>query len=321
MQMKILLTGGAGFIGSHVAEAYLDEGYEVVIVDNLSTGNRRNLPAKATFYLLDIRSKAELEKVFALEKPDVVNHHAAQKAVPTSIEDPYLDADINVMGLINLLNNCIKYHTKKFIFISSGGALLGDVDVIPTDESAEPNMISPYAITKYISEKYLHFYALTYGLEYMVLRYANVYGPRQVPEGECGVIPIFFHNYFANKPSLLMAYSDQPRGTTRDYVYIDDVAQANLLALTKGKNEILNIGSGIEVHIEDIYLQIKEIFDHHLPLIRTKERTGDVKRSCLDCSKAKKVLGWEANISLKEGITKLRDAYFHHFHQKCGEKA
>jgi UDP-glucose 4-epimerase len=308
--MKILVTGGAGFIGSQVADAYLDEGHDVVIVDNLSTGNQKNIPPKATFYGIDIRSQKALQQVFRIERPDVVNHHAAQKAVPKSIEDPYLDADINVMGLINLLNHCVTYHTQKFIFISSGGALVGDAKVIPTDERVEPTLTSPYAITKYVSEKYLHFYAITYELAYVVLRYANVYGPRQVPEGESGVVPIFFNNYFAHQPSVLMAYADQPQGTTRDYVYIDDVVRANVLALTKGNHEVLNIGTGVEHPVEDVYTQIKQVVGHDLPLIRTTERVGDVKRSCLDCSKAKKVLGWEAQIPLAEGITRLRDFYF-----------
>lgn len=306
--MKVLVTGGAGFVGSHVVDAYIREGHEVVVVDNLSSGRLENVNPKAKFYLMDIRSK-ELEKVFELERPDVVNHHAAQKSVPKSVEDPMFDADVNVLGLINLLNNCVKYEVQKFIFISSGGALVGDAEVIPTDETVEPKMISPYAITKYVSEKYLHFYAVTYGLKYLVLRYANIYGPRQIPEGECGVIPIFFNNYLEGKPSVLMAYADQPRGTTRDYIYVEDAAEANVLGLTLGENEVLNIGSGIEIHIEDIYLKMQEVLGHNLPLERTSERVGDVKRSCLDSSKAKRVLGWEAKVTLEEGLRKLRDYY------------
>lgn len=303
-RLKILVTGGAGFIGSNVVDTYIREGHEVVVVDNLSSGKKENIHPEATFYLMDIRSD-DLQKVFELERPDVVNHHAAQKSVPKSVEDPVLDADLNIIGLLNVLNQCVTYGVKKFIFISSGGALAGDADVIPTNEDHMADMISPYAISKFVSEKYLHFYAVTHGLKYVTLRYANVYGPRQVPEGESGVVPIFMDNYFANKPSELYAYADQPRGTTRDYVYVDDVARANVLALTKGENVPLNIGTGVEMHIEDIYRKMQQVLGHDLPLIRKSERVGDVKRSCLDCARAKKVLGWEAQIDFEEGVRRL----------------
>ncbi|AQS54674.1 UDP-glucose 4-epimerase [Novibacillus thermophilus] len=302
--MKILVTGGAGFIGSNVVDAYIREGHDVVVVDNLSSGKKENVHPDAAFYLMDIRSD-DLRKVFDIERPDVVNHHAAQKSVPKSVEDPVFDAELNVVGLLNVLNQCVAFDVKKVIFISSGGALAGDADVIPTDEEHVSDMISPYAISKYVGEKYLHFYAVTYGLTYVSLRYANVYGPRQVAEGESGVVPIFMENFFQNRPSELYAYADQPRGTTRDYVYVDDVARANVLALTKGRNVPINIGTGVEMHIEDIYRQMQEVLGHDLPLIRKKERVGDVRRSCLDCTRAKDVLGWEAEVSFKEGIRRL----------------
>lgn len=303
-RLKILVTGGAGFIGSHVVDAYIREGWEVVVVDDLSSGKKENIHPEATFYLMDIRSP-DLQKVFALERPDVVNHHAAQKSVPLSVEDPILDADLNVIGLLNVLNQCVAHEVKKCIFISSGGALAGDAAVIPTDEDTMADMIAPYAISKYVGEKYLHFYAVTHGLSYVSLRYANVYGPRQVPEGECGVVPIFMNNFLAGKPSELFTYADMPRGTTRDYVYVDDVARANVLAATKGENVALNIGTGVEMHIADIYEQMREVLGHDLPLIRKSERVGDVRRSCLDCTRAKDVLGWEAQVTFKEGIKRL----------------
>ncbi|MFS8579182.1 MAG: NAD-dependent epimerase/dehydratase family protein, partial [Novibacillus thermophilus] len=293
-----------GFIGSNVVDAYIREGHDVVVVDNLSSGKKENVHPDAAFYLMDIRSD-DLRKVFDIERPDVVNHHAAQKSVPKSVEDPVFDAELNVVGLLNVLNQCVAFDVKKVIFISSGGALAGDADVIPTDEEHVSDMISPYAISKYVGEKYLHFYAVTYGLTYVSLRYANVYGPRQVAEGESGVVPIFMENFFQNRPSELYAYADQPRGTTRDYVYVDDVARANVLALTKGRNVPINIGTGVEMHIEDIYRQMQEVLGHDLPLIRKKERVGDVRRSCLDCTRAKDVLGWEAEVSFKEGIRRL----------------
>lgn len=304
--MKILVTGGAGFIGSNVVDAYIREGHDVIVVDDLSSGKKANIHPEATFYLMDIRS-GDLQKVFDIERPDVVNHHAAQKSVPKSVEDPVLDADLNIIGLLNVLNQCVRYDVKKVIFISSGGALAGDAEVIPTDEDHVTDMISPYAISKFVSEKYLHFYKVTHGLNYVTLRYANVYGPRQIPEGECGVVPIFMDNFLAGQPSELFAYADQPRGTTRDYVYVEDVARANVLALTKGEGVPINIGTGVEVHIEDIYRQMQEVLGHDLPLIRKPERVGDVRRSCLDCTRAKDILGWEAQVDFKEGIKRLYD--------------
>lgn len=302
--MKILVTGGAGFIGSNVVDAYIREGHEVVVVDDLSSGKKINIHPEATFYLMDIRSD-DLQKVFDIERPDVVNHHAAQKSVPKSVDDPVLDADLNIIGLLNVLNQSVRYGVKKVIFISSGGALAGDAEVIPTDEDHMADMISPYAISKYVGEKYLHFYSVTHGLKYVTLRYANVYGPRQVAEGECGVVPIFMDNYLAGQPSELFAYADQPRGTTRDYVYVEDVARANVLALKKGEGLPINIGTGVEMHIEDIYRQMQEVLDHDLPLIRKPERVGDVRRSCLDCTRAREILGWEAQVDFKEGIKRL----------------
>jgi len=306
--MKILVTGGAGFIGSNVVDTYINEGHNVVIIDNLSSGNINNINPKAKFYLLDIRSDV-IEKVFDLERPDVVNHHAAQKSIPESVEMPALDADINIIGLINILNNCVKYNVKKIIFISTGGALYGNAKVVPTKESCEPNMISPYAISKFASEKYLYFYHWLYGLKYTVLRLANIYGPRQVPEGECGVTPIFINNLIIKIPSKLFASKDMPRGTTRDYIYVEDVCRANVLALVKGDNDIFNIGSGKETYTEDLYNILQKITNSYIPLIREMERPGDVKHSALDYSHAKEELGWEPRITLEEGLNKTYDFY------------
>ncbi|MFD1675329.1 NAD-dependent epimerase/dehydratase family protein [Alicyclobacillus fodiniaquatilis] len=305
--MKILVTGGAGFIGSNVVDAYIAAGHEVVVVDHAGC-KTENVHPKAKLYLVDIRS-AELEHVFAIERPDIVNHHAAQKSVPRSVEDPKLDADINILGLLNLLENSVRHDVQKVIFVSSGGALAGDAAVIPTPENIEPVMISPYAISKYVSEKYLYFYFVTHGIRYTSLRYANVYGPRQVPEGESGVIPIFMNNLLQRRESTLFAYPDMPKGTTRDYVYVEDVAHANVLALTGGDNQILNIGSGIELYIEDIYHQMEDVVDIHIPLKHASERVGDVRRSVLDCRLAREVLGWEPRVDLKEGLRRTYEYY------------
>lgn len=299
--MKVMVIGGAGFIGSNIVDLYVEAGHDVVVVDNFSSGQHTNVHPSARQYNVDIRS-ADLERVFELEQPEVVNHQAAQKSVPMSVEDPVLDADINIIGLLRVLQLCVRYHVRKVIFSSSGGALAGDADQIPTSESYEPVMISPYAIAKYASEKYLYYYSVIHGLKYTVLRYANVYGPRQIADGECGVVPIFLNHLLRDQPSTLFAYADMPKGTTRDYVYVGDVARANLLALTQGDNLVLNIGSGEEMYIEDIYSVIEDIVDKHIPLIHASERVGDVRRSALDGTRARQALGWTPQVSFDEGL-------------------
>lgn len=309
---KVLLTGGAGFIGSHIAEGYLSNGYEVIVVDNLSSGYLDNIihllnNEKLTFCNVDIRDFERLDKVFETYKPDIINHHAAQKSVPYSVENPRYDLSINIGGFLNLLDLAYKYNVKKFITVSSGGALskkiIGDEKSKETDM---PQLVSPYAMTKFATEKYINIYAQKYSFEYNVLRYANVYGPRQIADGECGVIPIFLDNIYANKQSILMTYDDMPRGCTRDYVYIDDIVKSNLMATEKFTNEVLNIGSGEELPILDIYDEIVNVFEVEPNIIIKGPREGDVKRSVLDSSKAKELLGWEMNTTLKEGLTKLR---------------
>ncbi len=242
--MKVLLTGGAGFIGSHVADSYLHSGFEVVIIDNLSSGNLQNLPQGAKFYLLDICS-AELEKVFTVEKPDIVNHHAAQISVTISARNPILDARINSRGLLNVLESSVRHRVKKFIFISSGGAIYGETEVMPTPEDYPPRPLSPYGIHKHLGESYLRFYTHQYGLDYLVLRYANVYGPRQNPLGEAGVAAIFINDLISGKTPTIYAYPEHWDGMTRDYVYVEDIARANLSASESGTGEIMNIGTGI----------------------------------------------------------------------------
>lgn len=299
--MKILITGGAGFIGSHLAETYVREGHEVVVVDNLSTGRRAQVPREAVFYKMDIRSDG-MEAIMERERPDLVNHHAAQKSIPKSVSDPLQDADVNVIGTLRLLELCVRYHVKRIIFSSTGGALAGDAALIPTPESEQPVMISPYAISKYTIEQYLRFYYENRGLAFVALRYANVYGPRQMPDGECGVIPIFMQNVAAGLPSVLYRYTDMPKGTTRDYVYIDDVCRANLAALTDGAGEVLNIGSGSELYIADIYESVCRVMNGYPPLQFNSFRPGDLRRSALDCSKAESILKWSARVSLEEGL-------------------
>ena len=301
--MKILVTGGAGFIGANVGDGFIAAGHEVVVVDNLSSGKRENLNPKAVFYELDIKSP-ELEKVFETELPDVVNHHAAQISVPVSVKDPLFDAEVNAVGFLNILENCVKYKVKKVIFISSGGAVYGEADEYPTSEGYNPKPLSPYAIHKLVSEKYLYFYHHQYGLEYTTLRYANVFGPRQIPHGEAGVVSIFITNSRDKKEPWLYAFDEEPDGMIRDYVFVEDVVKANLLALDKGNLEAVNIGTGIETTTGMLYREIANQMNLNIEPTKGPARPGDIRRSCLTNHKAKEVLGWEPEFNLREGIEK-----------------
>ncbi len=308
--MKILVTGGAGFIGSNVADAYIAAGHEVVIVDNLSTGSLENLHPRARFYQLDVADPA-LENVFAKEQPEIVNHHAAQASVPLSISNPLRDADTNVLGVINLLQNCAKYNVHKVIYISSGGAIYGEAEEYPTTESYPPNPLSFYAIHKLVGENYLHFYRHQYSLNFTVLRYANVYGPRQMAAKESGVISLFISQMLSGQVPTINRYANEPDGMLRDYVFVQDVVQANLKALSQGSGEAINIGTNVETStlelFNEIEAQLKTGFTPHFG----EPRLGDLHRSRIDNNKAKVVLGWTPQYTLREGLSKTIE-YFKH---------
>jgi len=307
--MKILVTGGAGFIGSNVADAFIDAGHEVVIMDNLFTGRWENINPKAKFYLLDVRSP-EVEKVFEKEQFDVVNHHAAQMSVPASVQDPSFDASVNVLGFINLLEAARKTKVGKIIFISSGGAIYGEAEEYPTSENAPPKPLSPYAVTKAVSEQYLAFYHHQYNLDYTVLRYANVYGPRQIPHGEAGVISLFMSRLLAGKPCTVFHYPEDQAGMTRDYCYVGDVVKANLLSLNNGSGQAFNIGTGIATKTKDLFDAIYAIIKAEKPDTPDNfkqpsfapARQGDLRRSCLKIEKATKTLGFGATAPLTAGL-------------------
>lgn len=297
--MKVLVTGGAGFIGSTVVDMLVDVGHDVVVVDNLSTGRLSNLNPKAKFYQVDIRSE-EMEKIFAEEKPEVVDHHAAQMDVRRSVADPIYDADINILGGLNLLNLSVKYGVRKFIHISSGGAVYGEPVYLPCDEKHPVVPLCPYGATKYMLELYLYMYKQTYGLDYSVIRYPNVYGPRQDPAGEAGVVAIFTGLMLKDNPVTIYGNGEQ----VRDYVFVQDCARANLLLLEKGSGRVYNLGYGIGTTVNQIYDGLKEITGYQLPANYAPARAGETFRIYLDATCAREDLGWDPTVALADGLRK-----------------
>jgi len=314
--MKVCVTGGCGFIGSHVVDAYVEKGYEVVIVDNLSTGKRENQNKKARLYVSDVCTE-HIEEIFLNEKPDIINHHAAQISVPLSVMEPILDAEINIKGTIRLLELSRKHKVKKFIFASTGGAIYGDATKVPTDESYSPEPVSPYAISKLSAERYIQYYYKQYNLPYIILRYSNVYGPRQIPHGEAGVVAIFIEKLISGEHPVLYHFPDEIRGMVRDYCYVKDIAQACMVASEAAKIGIYNIGTGKRTFTLDLYsfalnvLRQKgkatpDIFNEP---IKGSARPGEVKVSTLDVKKAREELHWQAQFQLKEGLSETVDWY------------
>ena len=304
-EKKVLVTGGAGFIGSHIVDGLINEGYQVFVVDDLSTGNMAYVNSKAKFYKFDIQD-SNLESIFQKEQFDYVNHHAAQKDVRLSVSNPIHDAKINILGTINILQNCIKYGVKKVVFASTGGAIYGEQEVFPAREDHPTRPISPYGITKLVAEHYLHYYKTIHRLDYVSLRYSNVYGPRQDPHGEAGVVAIFVQKMLNEEQPVINGDGQQ----TRDFVYVEDVARANLLALKdKTTDSVFNIGTGIETSVNQLFNYLRKIIN---PAIEEKHGTpqkGEQKRSIIDNAKAKKILKWKPEVSLLEGLKKTCD-YF-----------
>lgn len=304
--MKILVIGGAGFIGSHIVDAYLEKSHQIFIIDNLSTGSKENLNPKAKFYKIDIfKQKLKLEQAFSQIKPDIVNLHAAQKSVCDSVADPVKDAEINILGALNVFQACVKNKIKKIIFASSGGAIYGDNNNLPTPETQELRPESPYGVAKLSVEKYLYFYWLEYKIPYAILRYANVYGPRQDPKGEAGVVAIFSNRLLKNQPCVI--YGDGTQ--TRDYVFVKDVAQVNLLALKNKKNFCINIGTKKETSVNKLFNIIKKETKSQIIASYAKARSGEQKRSVLNNNQAKKILGWKPKTQFEKGIKETINWY------------
>lgn len=296
--MKILVTGGAGFIASHVVDRMISLGHQVAVIDDLSTGLECNLNPKATFYKMDIRD-AKVAEVFAKEKPDVVDHHAAQMDVRRSTREPAYDASVNVIGSINLIENARQHGVKKFIYISTGGAVYGEPQYLPADENHPVNPLCQYGISKHTVEHYLFLYKANYGLNYTVLRYPNVYGPRQNPKGEAGVNAIFIGMMMHGEVPTIYGDGEQ----LRDYVYVDDVVEGNVLALNnKDANGIYNLGSGIGTSVNDIYRHLQKILKFDKPVKYAEHRIGEIDKIFLTGDKAKTTLGWSPKVSFEEGL-------------------
>jgi UDP-glucose 4-epimerase len=304
--MKVLVTGGAGFIGSHVVDVLIEAGHQVSTVDDLwerGGGRAENIHPQARFYKIDVRDAA-LAEAFAQERPEVVCHLAAQHSVKISTEDPVHDAQVNVLGLVNLLQNCTRFGTRKVVF-SSSAAIYGMVEEVPIDENTRPCPASPYGITKLAGEHYLGFWKDTHGLDYTALRYGNVYGPRQDPTGEAGVVAIFTRAFLLGEPVRIDWDGEQQR----DYVYVRDVACANLLALTEGNGEAFCIATGKGTSINALYCTLAHIVGHKVEIVRAPKRPSDIRMSCFDCRKAEARLGWKAEVGLEEGLSLLVDDF------------
>jgi len=307
--LRVLVTGGAGFIGSHVVDVLIEAGHRVSIVDNLwkhGGGRMENVHPQATFYKIDVRDLA-LAGIFEEQRPEAVCHLAAQHSVKLSTDDPVHDAQVNVLGLINLLQCCVQFGTRKVVF-SSSGATYGTVEKMPIDENTPQHPESPYAITKLASEHYLRYWKEAYGLDFVSLRYGNVCGPRQDPTGEAGVIAIFTRAILLGEPVRIDWDGEQQK----DYVYVRDVAKSNLLALTRGSGEAYCIATGQGTSVNALYKGLADIVGREAEIVHAPKRPGDIYLSYFDCSKAKKELGWKAETDLEAGLQLTVDYFKSH---------
>jgi len=302
--VKILVTGGAGFIASHVSDAFLALGHDVIIVDNFASGKRENLPAGAAFHEVDIRED-KLKDVFRTEKPEVVVHHAAHIEVARSVREPAYDASINILGSLNLLECCREYGIKKVIYAGTGGALVGEPIYIPVDEAHPIDPLAPYGVSKHTVEHYLFTYKANHGIEYTVLRYPNVYGPRQDPHGEAGVVAIFALQMLAGQTPTI--FGDGTK--TRDYCYVGDIAEANVLALNSPLSGVYNLGRGIEVSDLEVFEAVRTAVGSKTAPRFAPVRPGEVEHIALDSSKAQRELGWTWKVDFIEGVAKAVDFY------------
>jgi UDP-glucose 4-epimerase len=302
--VKVLVTGGAGFIGSHVVDAYLAAGHDVVVVDDLSTGHRENLPAGVRFHKLDILDP-RLAALVADERPDVVNHHAAQMDVRRSVADPLFDARVNILGTIALLDAARRASVRKMLFVSSGGAVYGEQERFPAAETDPTWPVSPYGVSKRSGELYAHFFQVEHRLPFVAMRYANVYGPRQDPHGEAGVVAIFTRRMLAGEPVTLNGDGRQ----TRDYVYVGDVARMSLLALESDAVGPVNLGTGIETDVATLARLLLETTGSRSDVVHGPAKPGEQRRSVVDPTRAREIFGWRPTVSLADGLRRTVESF------------
>jgi UDP-glucose 4-epimerase len=295
--VKVLVTGGAGFIGSHIADRLLADGHDVVVLDDLSTGHVEQVPARARFYQMDL-SSPWIDEMFKVERFDAVVHEAAQASVRRSVQDPVFDASVNVLGTVALLQASANHDVRRFLFASTGGAIYGDTDQTPTPEDAPAVPVSPYGSAKLASEIYLRTFHELHGLSYAALRYANVYGPRQDPHGEAGVVAIFSRRLLRHEPARINGDGKQ----TRDFVYVGDVADANARALESQAVGSFNVGTGIETDINQIFAILRDLAGSRQQEMHGPSLPGEQRRSVVDPRKIGKVMGWQPKTSLEEGL-------------------
>jgi len=303
--MKILITGAAGFIASHIADAYVAQGHEVVILDDLSRGKRENLNPKCRFHFCDIRDRKSVNRIFREEKPTAVNHHAAQMDVRRGVREPLFDAEVNILGGINLLEAAVATGVQRFIYAGTAGAGYGEPKQVPVSEQYPINPITPYGISKHTVEHYLFAFQFLYGLNYVVVRYGNVYGPRQSSQGEAGVFAIFCEGLLTGKQPII--YGDGTK--IRDYIYVSDVVTANVAALDHGTNEIFNISSGVQTTDQEVLDLVSKILGIATEPHYVARRAGEIDRICLDIRKAAGLLGWKPTVPLLAGAQQTV-AYF-----------
>ena len=302
--MRALVTGGAGFIGSHLVDALLQSGHEVTVVDNLSRGRRESVDSRADLVELDITDDALVDLV-GRAAPEVVFHHAAQIDVRMSVTDPVADADANVVGTVNVLHGCAEHGVRRLVFASSGGAIYGDTEVIPTPEEHEPQPQSPYGTAKLCAEAYGFMYERMRGLEFVALRYANVYGPRQDPHGEAGVVAIFTERLLRGEPPTINGDGQQ----TRDYVFVADVVAANLQAASASPGGAVNIATGVETDVNTLYEHLRTILDVDIDAVHGPAKPGEQQRSCLAIERAASELGWSPRVALADGLRLTADFF------------
>jgi len=309
---KVLVTGGAGFIGSHVADALVERGFSVHVLDDLSSGVEDNVPGGVPLHRMDVRDP-KVAALFERERYDVLVHHAAQMDVRRSVADPKFDADVNLGGLLNLMEAGRANGLRKVVFASTGGAIYGEPAYVPQDEEHPLRPLSPYGVTKLASEKYLYYYKHVYGIPFVALRYGNVYGPRQNPHGEAGVVAIFSSQLLNGEQPVINGDGEQ----TRDYVFVSDVAAANLAALGTKHSGVFNVGTGLETSVNRLFARLRdelapEVEERHGP-----GKAGEQRRSVLSYERSRNLLGWEPTVNVKEGL-RLTASWFRDRHGESG---